>query len=263
MSDVTPAAPRTKRILITLDTSARGQAALQAAVQLASSIRAELQGMFVEDEDLVRLAQLPFACEVEFTSAMTRPILASVMERDLKSAAQRTQQAFARVLEQKNLSWTFHVVRGTMAQATFAAAADADMLVIGQQGRALQMSSAGMLPARRSRTSRVVVVFDGSESSFRAIELAHTLADSNQSLLCVLVLDFQDGEHSQRCSTWLKQNGVRADVDVLIDPSEHLILGYVRARLPGALVINRDSKCLNEDQLAEIVNQCDCPVILC
>jgi hypothetical protein len=33
--------------------------------------------------------------------------------------------------------------------------------------------------------------------------------------------------------------------------------------LPGALVINRDSKCLNEDQLAEIVNQCDCPVILC
>jgi hypothetical protein len=95
------------------------------------------------------------------------------------------------------------------------------------------------------------------------MEWAHILADLSQSSLCVLVLEYHDKASSQRCSLWLKQNGVRADVDVLHQPSDQAIVEYVSEHLPGTLVINRDSSCLNETQLAAMVNQCDCPVILC
>ena len=41
---------KSRRILVALDNSARGQAALAAAVRLALKTRAELQGLYVEDE---------------------------------------------------------------------------------------------------------------------------------------------------------------------------------------------------------------------
>ena len=102
-----------------------GQAALQAAVQLATSVSAELQGLFVEDEDLVRLASLPFVREVDVTSALARPLQVAEMERELRAVAEQTQQAFASALEQLDLAWTFRIVRGTVARASLAAAGDA------------------------------------------------------------------------------------------------------------------------------------------
>ena len=89
MTDSQPAV--FKRILVSLDTSDRGRAALEAAVRLALSTNAELQGLFVEDEDLVRLASLPFSREIELASASPRELQSINMERSLRVAAERAQ----------------------------------------------------------------------------------------------------------------------------------------------------------------------------
>ena len=83
MTDRQAAVVQINRILVTLDSSTRARAALKVAVQLATSMHAEIQGLFVEDEDLIRLAALPFACEVDFTSAAPRRLIAANMEREL------------------------------------------------------------------------------------------------------------------------------------------------------------------------------------
>ena len=57
-----------KRILVALDASAANRTALQTAALLASELQAELQALFVEDINLLRLAELPFAREVVFGS---------------------------------------------------------------------------------------------------------------------------------------------------------------------------------------------------
>ncbi len=253
----------TKRILVALDTSARGRAALEAAVRLAAKASAELDGLFVEDEDLLRLASLPFAHEVDLTSALPRQLQLAIMERELHAAAQQAQQAFANALGQLDLKWTFRIVRGTITQASLAAAGDVDLLVIGQQGRSSR-GMAGDYPAhRRPGSDRVVAVFDGSPSAFHAIELAHSLAEPSAAQLTVLVLANNGDQRSKECLAWLEEHGIRAEVNQVISTSNAPITDFVGKYRPAILVINRDSESSNDLQIGRLVNEFDCPIILC
>lgn len=208
---MTDATIKTNRILVTLDWSARGRAALDAAVQLAMITSAELQGLFVEDEDLVRLASLPFSREVDFASASSQQLHSANMERALRAAAEETQRAFAKALQQRNLQWTFRVVRGTVTQTSLAAAGDVDLLVIGQQGRSPRIISGDYLPKRLTNEKRVVAVFDGTPAAFRAIELANNLA--KDAPLLVLVLAKNGNEVASQCKSWLEEKNLRAELE--------------------------------------------------
>jgi nucleotide-binding universal stress UspA family protein len=251
------------RILVSLDTSARGQAALQAAVRIALNSSAELQGLFVEDEDLVRLASLPFVREVDFASASPRELHLGNMERALRAAAEDAQRSFAHTLQQLDLHWTFRVVRGTIAQASLAAAVDVDLLVIGQQGRSPRFFAGGFLPTRSKSDKRVVAVFDGSPSAYRTLALANSLVAPDSPALSVLVIADDGDEVTRQCVGWLKQEGIRAEIDKVINPSEDTIVDYVRKWPPNVLVINRDSKFTSDSQIYRLVNEFDCPLILC
>ncbi len=254
---------KTKRILVALDSSACGQAALQAAVLLATSIRAELEGLFVEDEDLVRLAGLPFAREIDVTSASTRPLQVADMERELRAVSEKTEKAFARALQQLDLAWKFRTIRGAIVRASLDAAGDADMLVIGQHGRSSRGIAADYLARTTARRDGVVAVFDGSNSAFRAIELGQTLARANSTALTVLVLSSEGEEDAAKCAVWLQQHSIHAEIDRSLSATDDALIQYVRKFTPGLLLINRDSRYLNESNVCEIINQFDCPLILC
>ncbi len=80
MTDPEARAP-IRRILVALDASGASLAALDAAARLAATLEAELLGLFVEDEDLLRLAGLPCAREVGFTFTQARRMESADMER--------------------------------------------------------------------------------------------------------------------------------------------------------------------------------------
>lgn len=256
-----PNAVETKRILVTLDTSARGQAALKAAIQLALHTSAELEGLFVEDEDLVRLASLPFAREVDFTSAAPRALQLVNMERALRAAAEETQQAFTEALRRVNLHCVFRIERGTVTQASLATAGKVDLVVIGQQGRSPRVMAGNFLRNRPSPQKHAVVIFDGSPSAYRALEFGKSLADS--APLMVLVLANNGDEVGEQCVSWLASHNVRAEVDRALNPSRDAIFDFVKKWPAGLLVINRDSQFLDDAQICRLVDEFDCPLILC
>ncbi len=70
-----------QRILVALDASSDSRAAVEAAVNLAARFNAELTGIYVEDENLLRLADLPFVQEVGHFSATCRHINHVDLER--------------------------------------------------------------------------------------------------------------------------------------------------------------------------------------
>ena len=263
MSDTENFVWKANRILVALDTSARGQAALEAAVRLAANTSAELQGLFVEDEDLVRLASLPFAREVDFASAALHELHSLNMERALRAAAEETHQAFTHALQQLNLRWTFRIVRGTIAQASLAAAGDVDLLVIGQQGRSPRIMAGDFFRKPSRNRQRVVGVFDGSPSACRTLECASRLATLNGKPLAVLVLAALGDQATRQCMSWLQEHDIRAEVDQVLNPSENAIVEFVRKWPPGVLLINRDSEFVKDAQICRMVNEMDCPLILC
>ena len=76
-----------RRILVALDASSHSHAALAAAVALAGRLHSELQGIFVEDINLLRLAELPFAREVRFGLSAARPVQGEELQRGLRARA--------------------------------------------------------------------------------------------------------------------------------------------------------------------------------
>jgi hypothetical protein len=72
------------RIVIALDTASRVASVIEIGAALGAGLHAMLDALFVEDEQLLRLAALPFAHELGFPSARLRRIGAEDVERALR-----------------------------------------------------------------------------------------------------------------------------------------------------------------------------------
>jgi nucleotide-binding universal stress UspA family protein len=189
------------RILVALDESAHSAAALEAAADLAHRLQAELQALFVEDANLLRLASLPFAREVIGASAAARPLDAAAMERALRAQAARVQANLAAAAQRFRVRYTFSVVRGAVVSELLAHSLEVDLLVVGAGGgtglsaRRLGSVARGvgvgasctvLMMHQGSAVGRpVVVLFDGTEAGARALMLGARLAEADSHNLVV------------------------------------------------------------------------------
>ncbi|OGA29524.1 MAG: hypothetical protein A3I65_06745 [Betaproteobacteria bacterium RIFCSPLOWO2_02_FULL_68_150] len=134
-------APR--RIVVLLDASAPGRAALEAAAARAAELDAELVAVFVEDADLLNLAGLPFAREIGIASATGRAMNAGAMERSLRALAEEARRSIESIARRVPLQWSFSIAHGALSEETLSAAAGADLVVealCGNERAALQLA---------------------------------------------------------------------------------------------------------------------------
>jgi K+-sensing histidine kinase KdpD len=120
---------RIRRVIVGLDPVQQSRALLEAAAELAGRMQAELLGLFVENQDLLHFAGLPFAREVGFESAMRRTLDVESMERTLRALAREARQAVETVAGGSQLQWSFRVVRGAPAAELLAAAEESDLVI--------------------------------------------------------------------------------------------------------------------------------------
>ena len=178
----TPAQVRFERILVALDESDEHRRVLQSAAEIAARLEAELSGLFVEDVDLLRLAELPCAREVRYGGRETAPDTAFI-RRSMKVQAAAARRSLASAAERHRLRWSFRVARGNVARELVAAAARADLMVVGRarlahhlrihvgptaRRVAAEAPAAVLIPGRGDRDGPVVVVHEGSPASARA-----------------------------------------------------------------------------------------------
>lgn len=110
------------RIVVGLDP--RHRASFDDLARHASALQAELLGLFVEDEQLLRFAELPFAREIGYPSATRRPIDRASVERAFRLKAEDLRRACARASQTCSISWSFRVARGALAEQLFAAVSE-------------------------------------------------------------------------------------------------------------------------------------------
>jgi len=138
-----------RRILVALDASRHSVAALQVAADLASHLEAELVGLFVEDINLLRLAELPFAREVGSYSGTRRRLNTRQVERQLKVQAERARRALEAYADRASVRWSFEVTRGVVAPCVLAAASDADLVILGRASHGARTTGGLGSTARR------------------------------------------------------------------------------------------------------------------
>lgn len=178
-----------RRVVVALDTAAAPGEALEAAAGLARGLGAELVGLFVEDQRLLRFAELPFAQELGAATARVRPVSTADIERALKSHAERLRRLLSEAARPLGVPWTLEVTRGQVVQAALDFAGLEDVLVIGR-ARYLSVTVARppagqQFPSLRART--VAAFFDGTPAAERALVVAHTLAEVVGCELAVII----------------------------------------------------------------------------
>lgn len=175
--------PLIRRIVAVLDASARGQAAVEAAAELAARLEVELAGVFVEDPALRHMASLASTRQVQRFPAALRACSRRDMEYMMESQQHRARRSLARAVRRGHTAWSFQVVRGRRAAALAAASKEADLLVVDRIGDAAGgascslMSWAGahpvmVIPRRMTLPRSVAVLHDGSDAADRALYLA-------------------------------------------------------------------------------------------
>ena len=138
-----------KRVVVSLDAVSEADPAIDTAARLAARWRVPLHGVFIEDEELIEFAGLPFARQV--TLAGLEPLTKDHIEDHFRAFAERLQRQLAAAAARHGVEWSFEVVRGPLAAA--ALGDERDFVVAGAATR----------PVRRAFPDRIALVVVNSD----------------------------------------------------------------------------------------------------
>ena len=269
-----------RRILVAIDSGSNVPAGLDVAVELANRLRAELQGLYVQDDDLFRLAALPFSTQVNLATGGRQPLETAALEQQMTQLAGSARRRMAAAADRGQVPWTFRTVRGRIAHEIETAAATVDLVVIeGRKHGAPALARIGLssrttiqnisrsvlvLRAGARFEGTVSVLFDGTALGEKALKMADMLTPDNNALT-VLFAAQEPEVHSAletRAREVLGHSASAAHFRTLAVASLKALCGEAHAHQSGLLVLGADNPLLPESGVAEILDSLTCPVLL-
>jgi nucleotide-binding universal stress UspA family protein len=179
------------RILLAIDASLQEEDVLETAVEAAVLLNAHLLALFVEDTNLLKLAELPFAKELDRSSGTMRSLDPGGIRRALQADAQRFRKRLNSASEKRKIGVSMRVVRGQCVTTAMEMAGSGDIVVLSNVAGVTYRASTRVRARTGGRTrpaqKSVCAVYDGTPGSRRALAVATGLAGKNNSGLLVLV----------------------------------------------------------------------------
>jgi nucleotide-binding universal stress UspA family protein len=269
------------RILIPLDASENSMSALDTAADLAAVLGAELEGLFVEDINVLQLCEFPFAREVSFLGPGFRRIDRAETERQLRIQAQRLQKILSEVASRFHVPWKFRVTRGGVPAEVLAAAERADLTIMGRSGRSMtgrrRVGSTVRTVISKGKGMTLIieqgmyfqppvqVVFTGSRLSEKALALAVDLGRKKSIPVVVLVAGEPEEQEKlqERARDLIPGRGEGVSLHILPQPLDlGRINQSVRLHGPGPLFVPCEKPQLHGESLQDLVDAIQNPVLL-
>jgi len=101
-----------RRILLDLPGRAADAGTIRAVAELAGALDAELNAMFVEDEDLLALAGLPFVRELRLPEHAWHPMVPDRIAQDMRQAVAQARRMLADAAAAAGIHSRLEVLRG-------------------------------------------------------------------------------------------------------------------------------------------------------
>lgn len=264
-----------RRILVALDSPDTGERLLEAAARLAAGRQAELVGLFIEESDFVEAANLPFSKVLSPRGGAWQALDPRAMERALRARARELEAALTELAGRWQVQYSFRTARGGADECLIAAAANAELVVLGRsrRGRAAYL---GRTARRAVRECQVNVLVLGGERPAPARITAFYAGDAGvlaaaQELaaifgrpleVAVLAADHDAGERRRaEVEAWLHSHGVPAGIRVLDTARPQDLAQAVRGRDAGVAVISARASDGGID-LEALLDALDIPVLI-
>jgi hypothetical protein len=263
------------RVIVAIGPAAPDSPALIAAAQLARAAGAELAALFVEDINLLRLAELPFALEIGAASATMRRVVASEVEHALKRQAGELRRALAEAVHGTQLDWTFGTVRGRPVRVLLEASVEGDLVVLASSAvRTLahtELASA-MRAALNAISARakprwvraVAVALRPGHGALRALVAAHRLARENATDLVLFFVErgAEGAELLTMVDAWLGERGATARIVPLLDSTPEHVAELVAGEDPAVLFWPGDGVQEFAPEIEALLEAIRCPLIV-
>jgi hypothetical protein len=225
------------------------RAAIDAAALLATRLGRDLNVLFVEDEDLLRLARLPSPAWIAHTGTV-HDLDTEVMERALRAAAARLRNDLVRLAQDSKLRWTFGVKRGRLLVELSGMGSDDDLFVIPPRSLVGSAPSLGTVAALLGEVS----------GASRVLELVDSLASVGPALL--LVPEEADAGTLELALRWAERRRPSSRVRRSAGAEPSQVADALRGERPALLVLSRGTDSLDRPALQALHEQAPCPLLV-
>lgn len=265
-------------ILVALDDSKKAIGLLRVAADIAAALDANLMGLFVEDIELLKAAELPFFKEININTRRSRRIDRLTIEQILRGRVSEIRAEAERIFEETQIEWTLTITRGVVANEIQRAAADADLLIMARSTMSdkrlgsTARDVANMVPGKLLLIeptavpfTKLIIVFDGSEKSLRALETAAHLAAVQDAILTVAVTANSQTEAQElqaQALSWLQKHGIIARFDWLLNPKTRNFAELIKREGQCMLVLPDEISIITKGNLSDMLSEFKCPVFL-
>lgn len=198
--DVAPGR-RFRRVVVAFDWGSENAGAVEVVTALAERLRAELKAMFVEDIDLMRLAEHPHVFAFSTLTATGQQLAAEQLRRVLRMRLARSRDAIEAAARRRQLKYAFEVRQGRLLAEALKGASDEDLVI-------LSWAAAGPAPSWSTGQPPPLVIAQAlAEAHARSVLLLHPQApaggplvlaydgstEADAALLAALEIADQDG----------------------------------------------------------------------
>jgi len=252
------------RITVMFGNTDADRSALEMLGLLTAETPSEILGLFMEDSELLSLADLPVAREYCCLTQVERQLNSADLQRQLRIQARSAQQALAAIAERIGFSWSFQTVRGSLAGLLESAAQDMDLLLLAAARRSLPVPGhfASKTLIRPSRQP-VSVIFDGSAVAQRALAVALRIVRAGEQSLNVFLVATNAADFSSlRTQSTALAGPVALAFHELVNPGFGDILEAVRRERAGTLVLGMGERLISPESVGLLRNRLSCPAVL-
>jgi len=242
---------RSHSVMLAADVGSFSATTVSLAVQMAASMNARLRGLFVEDEDLLQVTDLPITREISLTSARERPTNVDQMLRSMRAVARQFEQTLKQEAGALQVAWSFDYVRGRARDLGMQHSTDVTYMILGQpvshrlRSRLERAPRKILLIANQSQHQKQALEVILDRFSHEKVEL--TLVDEKPGAM----LSAEIAQLGSDKSNLLTINELTRDH--LFDQLARLGSGF------DCAIISRHEK---PKVLAQILKTLSCPVIL-
>lgn len=246
------------RIIINVDCGGFSSSIMESAVILAARLQANLCGLFIEDTELLQLANLPFTREITLHTALSRDLSSRSMERHLNAMAAQMRQTMEELARISNVGYSFRTVRGPRMESVIKESEDSQLILMMPNKR-LTESRQDIISAARHHP--VVLFYDGSLQARRAVRVIKSMNNgytmkrllvltTSQSVEDELLEQFPSSEYQVKCLHVSEYN--------IAD-----IISLVKAQSPGLVILPLENILLKQGgEVRRLLDVLSCLLIL-
>ncbi len=264
-----------------LTSASNAEKAMAAAAVLARVIEAQIVGLFVQEENMVELAEFPFARVLDFDSPKPREVSRQLMQQAYARRAAICRQVLSSHAEKARVSWSFSTQQGNVSAKVEEVAGSGDYVVLSGEtfgtgvhslvraARTVPAFVKGVVVATVHRESRaegpIVAIDDGDETGVRTVSLAARLAKLEGRPLHLFVIAGADADAERIEARAAELVGGRQAMTIhrcMPGAPQSIVAGLARLS-PFFVVADLEGEPISDDQVAvSLLRAARAPVLL-